>query len=332
MASNNKRCVINIDSDSETSPNKKNKTSIIVDTKASTPGTTKAPVSGTKVPGTKAPVSNEDFKKYVKVQESGKYNMIVDSDKAAKKAGLSKDTYMDIIRNYETLLHASKVIDCDSAGTPDASKSGKITECPDCEAESWTIETGYDAPEYLDNDDLSIFTVYCSGCFPANNEETVVEDAPEDVKKHFDCCKHSWSVYEIMPDTTIWTCSKCSLNAVQQIQTDDDDEDDKEEEEKEECPICGTELADENENCGACVDTLGFAIDQCKYEAIDVDGKQVKIEKKEYEKNKKLYALVEFSQSNIETKEELNKFVDLITKRVTKQIEEKEEILKEQKQ
>lgn len=43
------------------------------------------------------------FIKYEKVRRSGKYNMITESSKAAKKAGLSLQDYMNVIRNYNTL-------------------------------------------------------------------------------------------------------------------------------------------------------------------------------------------------------------------------------------
>ena len=45
----------------------------------------------------------ECFIKYEKVRQSGKYNMITESSKAAKKAGLSIQDYMNVIRNYTTL-------------------------------------------------------------------------------------------------------------------------------------------------------------------------------------------------------------------------------------
>jgi ribosomal protein L15 len=49
--------------------------------------------------------SNESelFSKYEKVRSSGKYNMTMESDKAMKEAGLTKDEYFFVINNYARL-------------------------------------------------------------------------------------------------------------------------------------------------------------------------------------------------------------------------------------
>ena len=44
--------------------------------------------------------TKEQFEAYVKVQRSGKYNMIMDWRAAAKEAGLDSMTYMIIISYY----------------------------------------------------------------------------------------------------------------------------------------------------------------------------------------------------------------------------------------
>ena len=47
--------------------------------------------------------TKEQFEAYVKVQRSGKYNMIMDWRVAAKEAGLDSMTYMIIISYYSDL-------------------------------------------------------------------------------------------------------------------------------------------------------------------------------------------------------------------------------------
>ena len=47
--------------------------------------------------------TKEQFEAYVKVQRSGKYNMIMDWRAAAKEAGLDSMTYMIIISYYSDL-------------------------------------------------------------------------------------------------------------------------------------------------------------------------------------------------------------------------------------
>ena len=48
--------------------------------------------------------SKEEFAAYRKVQDSGKYNMILNAQEAAAEAGLSMKTYKLCILNYTTLL------------------------------------------------------------------------------------------------------------------------------------------------------------------------------------------------------------------------------------
>jgi hypothetical protein len=47
--------------------------------------------------------TKKEFLQYVAVQNSGKYNMITEARMAASEAGLSLDTYLQIIRNYSRL-------------------------------------------------------------------------------------------------------------------------------------------------------------------------------------------------------------------------------------
>lgn len=48
--------------------------------------------------------SREEFAAYRKVQDSGKYNMILNAQEAAAEAGLSMKTYKLCVLNYTTLL------------------------------------------------------------------------------------------------------------------------------------------------------------------------------------------------------------------------------------
>lgn len=45
-------------------------------------------------------ITKEMFLRYEKVRLSGKYNMIMDSELARNKANLSKEEYIEIIKNY----------------------------------------------------------------------------------------------------------------------------------------------------------------------------------------------------------------------------------------
>ena len=47
-------------------------------------------------------ITKEEFLKYEKVRQSGKYNMIMDAAAAWTAAGLARCQYFDIIENYST--------------------------------------------------------------------------------------------------------------------------------------------------------------------------------------------------------------------------------------
>jgi len=49
------------------------------------------------------PKQLQHFKAYRKVQESGRYNMMADANAAMQDAGLTRDEYMFVIRNYSSL-------------------------------------------------------------------------------------------------------------------------------------------------------------------------------------------------------------------------------------
>ena len=46
-------------------------------------------------------ITKEKFLAYYRVQMSGQYNMIIEATSAMKNAGLTRDEYFDIIKNYE---------------------------------------------------------------------------------------------------------------------------------------------------------------------------------------------------------------------------------------
>jgi hypothetical protein len=48
-------------------------------------------------------ITKEQFEAYNKVRETGKYNMVMDANDAAKEAGLSMDQYWEIIKKYDKL-------------------------------------------------------------------------------------------------------------------------------------------------------------------------------------------------------------------------------------
>lgn len=48
-------------------------------------------------------MTKEKFEAYVKVQMSGRYNLVIDAHRAAAEAGLSLDDYMYIICHYTEL-------------------------------------------------------------------------------------------------------------------------------------------------------------------------------------------------------------------------------------
>ena len=54
-----------------------------------------------------------DFQNYVKVQRSARYNMIAEAGKAMRAAGLDRDSYMFVIKNYEALEALQEFLDGD---------------------------------------------------------------------------------------------------------------------------------------------------------------------------------------------------------------------------
>ncbi len=50
-------------------------------------------------------ITKEKFKRYLRVQHAGKYNMITEWTSAASAAGLTKDEYMEICENYLKYLN-----------------------------------------------------------------------------------------------------------------------------------------------------------------------------------------------------------------------------------
>lgn len=53
--------------------------------------------------------TREQFEAYVKVQRSGRWNMIMDAKNAAREAGLDLDIYFAVIKNYSKLAAKFKV-------------------------------------------------------------------------------------------------------------------------------------------------------------------------------------------------------------------------------
>ena len=53
--------------------------------------------------------TREQFEAYVKVQQSGRWNMLMNAREAAKEAGLDLDTYLAMIKNYSKLAAKFKV-------------------------------------------------------------------------------------------------------------------------------------------------------------------------------------------------------------------------------
>lgn len=48
-------------------------------------------------------ITKEEFDAFNRVRDEGKYNMVMDADKAAEAAGLSRDKWFKIIQNYGDL-------------------------------------------------------------------------------------------------------------------------------------------------------------------------------------------------------------------------------------
>ena len=50
----------------------------------------------------------ENFKKYLRIQTQGNYNMITEAREAAMDAGLTMEEYMDVIHNYDNYYQLYK--------------------------------------------------------------------------------------------------------------------------------------------------------------------------------------------------------------------------------
>lgn len=48
-------------------------------------------------------ITRDEFEAYEKVRRSGKFNMIMEATDAADAAGLDRDRYMLVIKNYTSL-------------------------------------------------------------------------------------------------------------------------------------------------------------------------------------------------------------------------------------
>tara|TARA_R110002051_G_scaffold34467_2_gene76779 strand:+ start:484 stop:684 length:201 start_codon:yes stop_codon:yes gene_type:complete len=51
-------------------------------------------------------VTEKDFKSFVKVQDSGKYNMFMEMDTARAETDLSKEQWVKIMKHYQTFYDA----------------------------------------------------------------------------------------------------------------------------------------------------------------------------------------------------------------------------------
>lgn len=49
-------------------------------------------------------LTEADFKAYERVRARGKYNMLTDADKAARAAGLDRETYLGVLTHYTELM------------------------------------------------------------------------------------------------------------------------------------------------------------------------------------------------------------------------------------
>lgn len=52
--------------------------------------------------------TREQFEAYVEVQNSGRWNMLMNAKEAAHDAGLDLATYFDVIKNYSSLVDKYK--------------------------------------------------------------------------------------------------------------------------------------------------------------------------------------------------------------------------------
>ena len=96
-------------------------------------------------------ITREKFRSYVKVQNSAKYNMVLDAHRAMVDAGLSKDDYATIIKNYGTLADKFQI---------DMSSFKHIDNCP---GDALTVRPLYDfdAEEIVKMDNLTGGDVWC---------------------------------------------------------------------------------------------------------------------------------------------------------------------------
>jgi hypothetical protein len=51
-------------------------------------------------------ITEKDFKSFVKVQDGGKYNMIMEMNAARAEADLSKEQWFKIMKHYQTFYDA----------------------------------------------------------------------------------------------------------------------------------------------------------------------------------------------------------------------------------
>ena len=51
-------------------------------------------------------ITEKDFKEYVVVQKSGKYNMIMEMDNARAETNLNKEQWFKIVKHYKTFYDA----------------------------------------------------------------------------------------------------------------------------------------------------------------------------------------------------------------------------------
>ena len=51
-------------------------------------------------------ITEKDFKEFVKVQDSGQYNMVMEIDNARAETNLSKEQWFKIMKHYETFYNS----------------------------------------------------------------------------------------------------------------------------------------------------------------------------------------------------------------------------------
>ena len=69
-------------------------------------GQTQQPIYKKRISKMSVQVTEEDFKEYVKVQKSGKYNMITEMNQAMSKTKLSKEQWFAIMKDYDKYYDA----------------------------------------------------------------------------------------------------------------------------------------------------------------------------------------------------------------------------------